>query len=186
MVAMKATIYHWHKYVQEFLQEALWSFTLTLRCFSIRFLLRSRARRARLWMRMQNLMQNGIVIQSYSHSCKTLCDVMFLSIPFYKTKVIIILAFWCNCVKKNCKCICDLLTMHTWWESIWCRKNSMSCHNVMCNTEVINVLTLCAQIAQSLRQDSNIIVSLASIGQPNMILYNPIFVLCMQELMIIL
>ena len=186
MVAMKATIYHWNKYVQEFLQEALWSFSLTPRCFSIRFLLRSRARGAPLWMRMQNLLQNGIVIQSYSHSCKTRCDVMFLSIPFYKTKVIIILAFWCNCVKKNCKCVCDLLTMHTWWESIWCRKNSMSCHNVMCNTEVINVLTLCVQIAQSLRQDLNIIVSLASIGQPNMILYNPIFVLCMQELMIIL
>ena len=135
MVAMKATIYHWNKYVQEFPQEALWSFSLTPRCFSIRFLLRSRARRAPLWMRTQNLLQNGIVIQSYSHWCKTRCDVMFLCIPFYKTKVKTILAFWCNCVKKNCKCICDLLTMHTWWESIWWRKNSMSCHNVMYNTD---------------------------------------------------
>ena len=178
MVAMKATIYHWNKYVQIFPQEVLWSFTLTLRCFSIRFLLRSRARRAPLWMRMQ--MQNGIVIQSYSHSCKTRCDVMFLSIPFYKTKVITILAFWCNCVKKNCKCICDLLTMHTWWESIWCRKNSMSWHNVVYNKNIIKILTLCVQMALSLRQDLNIIVSLASIGQPNMILYNPIFVLWIQ------
>ena len=39
------------------------------------------------------------------------------------------------------------------------------------------ILTLCVQMALSLRQDLNIIVSLASIGQPNMILYNPIFVL---------
>ena len=147
MVAMKATIYHWNKYVQEFLQEALWSFSLTPRCFSIRFLLRSRARRAPLWMRMQNLLQNGIVIQSYSHSCKTRCDVMFLSIPYYKTKVITILAFWCNCVKKNCKCICDLLTMHTWWESIWWRKNSMSCHNVMYNTDHKSFKTACTNCA---------------------------------------
>ena len=178
MVAMKATIYHWNEYVQEFSQKVLWSFTLTPRCFSVRFLLRSRARRAPLWMRMQ--IHNGIVIQSYSHSCTTRCDGMFLSIPFYKTKVITSLVFWCNCVKKKKLCICDRLSMHTWWESIWCRKNSMSCHNVMYNTEVINVLTLCVQIAQSLRQDLNIIVSLASIGQPNMILYNPIFVLCIQ------
>ena len=77
-------------------------------------------------------------------------------------------------------CIRDRLTMHTWWERIWCRKNSMSCHNVMYNTEIIKILTLRVQIALSLRQDLNIIVSLASIGQPNMILYNPIFVLCMQ------
>ena len=172
MVAMKATIYHWNEYVQEFLQEIL-----TPRCFSIRFLLRSRARRAPLWMRMQ--MHNGIVIQSHLHSCTTLYEVMFLSIPFYKTKVIIILVFWCNCVKKLC--ICDRLTMHTWWESIWCRKNSRSCHNVMYNTEIIKILTLRVQIALSLRQDLNIIVSLASIGQPNMILYNPIFILCMHK-----
>ena len=177
MVAMKATIYHWNKYVQIFPQEGLWSFTLTLRCFSIRFLLRSRARRAPLWMRMQ--MQNGIVIQRYSHSCTTRCDVMFLSIPFYKTKVIIILVVWCNCVKKKL-CICDRLTMHTWWERIWCSKNSTSCHNVMYNTKIIKILTLRVQIALSLRQDLNIIVSLASIGHPNIILYNPIFVLCMQ------
>ena len=52
----------------------------------------------------------------------------------------------------------------------------MSCHNVMYNTEIIKILTLRVQIALSLRQDLNIIVSLASIGQPNMILYNPIFV----------
>ena len=77
-------------------------------------------------------------------------------------------------------CICDSLTMYTWLESLWCRKNSMSCYNVMYNTEIIKILTLRVQIALSLRQDLNIIVSLASIGQPNMILYNPIFVLCMQ------
>ena len=78
-------------------------------------------------------------------------------------------------------CICDRLTRHTSWESIWCRKNSTSCHNVMYNTEIIKILTLCVQIALSLRQDLNIIVSLASIGQPNMILYNPIFILCMHK-----
>ena len=104
-------------------------FTLTPRCFSIRFLFRSRARRAPLWMRMQ--MHNFIVIQSYLHSCTTRCDVMW-------------------------------------------------CHNVMYNTEIIKILTLRVQIALSLRQDLNIIVSLASVGKPNMILYNPIFVLCMQ------
>ena len=146
---------------------------------SLRFLLRSRARRAPLWMRMLNLLQNGIVIQSYSHSCKTSCDVMFLSVPFYKTKVIIILVFWYSYVKKTL-CICDRLTMHTWCESIWCRKNSRSCHNVVFYTEVKKKLTLCVKIALSLRQHLNIIVSLASIGKPNMILYNPIFVLCMQ------
>ena len=48
----------------------------------------------------------------------------------------------------------------------------------MYNTEIIKILTLRAQIALSLRQDLNIIVSLASIGQPNMILYNPIYVIC--------
>ena len=37
----------------------------------------------------------------YLHSCTARCDVMFLSIPFYKTKVIIILVFWCNCVRKT-------------------------------------------------------------------------------------
>ena len=150
---------------------------LTSRCFSTRFLLRSRVRTDPLWMRMQ--MHNGIVIQSESHSCTTRCDAMFSSIPIYKTKVIIILVFWCNCVKKLC--ICDRLTRHTSWESIWCRKNSTSCHNVMYNTEIIKILTLCVQIALSLRQDLNIIVSLASIGQPNMILYNPIFILCMHK-----
>ena len=176
MVAMKATIYHWNEYVQEFLQGVLWSFTLTPRCFSIRFLLRSHARRAPLWMRMQ--MQNGIAIQSDSHSYTTRCDVMFLSIPFYKTKVIIILVFWCSNVKK--KCICDRSTIHTWCESIWCRKNSRSCHNVVYNKEIKKNLTLCVQIALSLRKDLTIIVSLTSIGQPKMILYNPIFILCMQ------
>ena len=95
----KCLLYHWNEYVQEFLQEVLWSFSLTPLSFSIRFLLRSRVRRAPLWMRMQ--MQNGIVIQSYLHSCTARCDVMFLSIPFYKTKVIIILVFWCNCVGKT-------------------------------------------------------------------------------------
>ena len=147
------------------------------RCFSIRFLLRSLTRRALLWMRMQ--MQNGIVIQSDLHSYTTRCDVMFLSVPFYKTKVIIILLFWYSYVKKTL-CICDRLTMHTWCESIWCRKNSRSCHNVVFYTEVKKKLTLCVKIALSLRQHLNIIVSLASIGKPNMILYNPIFVLCMQ------
>ena len=48
----------------------------------------------------------------------------------------------------------------------------------MHNTEIIKILTLRAQIALSLRQDLNIVVSLASIGQPNMILYNPIYVIC--------
>ena len=142
-----------------------------------RFLLRSRAPRAPLWMRMQ--MHNGIVIQSYLHSCSIRCDVMFLSILFYKTKVIIILVFWRTCVLKKL-CICDRLTMHNLWDSIWCLKHSRSCHNVMRNTEIIKILTLFVQIALSLRQDLNIIISLASIGQPNMILYNPIFVLCMQ------
>ena len=47
--------------------------------------------------------------------------------------------------------------------------------HVMYKTEIIKILTLCVQIALSLRQDLNIIVSLASIVQPNMILYNPIF-----------
>ena len=55
----------------------------------------------------------------------------------------------------------------------------MSCH-VMYNTEIIKILTLRVQIALSLRQDLSIIVSLASIGKPNTILYNTIFVLCMQ------
>ena len=50
----------------------------------------------------------------------------------------------------------------------------------MYNTEIIKILTLRVQIALSLRQDLNIIVSLASIGKPNMIRYNPIFVLYMQ------
>ena len=50
-------------------------------------------------------------------------------------------------------CICDRLTMHTWWESIWCRKNSRSCHNVMFNTDIIKILTLCVEIALLLRQD---------------------------------
>ena len=50
----------------------------------------------------------------------------------------------------------------------------------MYNTEIIKVLTLRVQIALSLRQNLNIIVFLASIGQPNMIIYNPRFVLCMQ------
>ena len=45
----------------------------------------------------------------------------------------------------------------------------------MYKTEIIKILTLCVQIALSLRQDLNIAVSLASIVQPNMILYNPIF-----------
>ena len=57
----------------------------------------------------------------------------------------------------------------------------MSCHNVMYNADIIKILTLRVQIALLLRQDfKNIIVSLASIGHPNMILYNPVFVLCMQ------
>ena len=94
----KWLLYHWNEYVQEFLQEVLWSFSVTPLSFSIRFLLRSHVRRAPLWMRMQ--MHNGIVIQSYS--CTTRCDVMFLNIPFYKAKVMIILVFWCNCVRKNC------------------------------------------------------------------------------------
>ena len=45
----------------------------------------------------------------------------------------------------------------------------------MYKTEIIKILTLCVQIALSLRQDLNITVSLASIVQPNMILYNSIF-----------
>ena len=40
----------------------------------------------------------------------------------------------------------------------------------MYNTDIIKILTLCVQMALSLRQDLNIIVSLASIGQPNMIM----------------
>ena len=56
----------------------------------------------------------------------------------------------------------------------------MSCHNVIYNTEIIKILTLRLQIALALRQDLNIIVSLAPIGKPNMIIYNPTFVLCMQ------
>ena len=86
---MKATIYHWNEYVQECPQEVLWSFTLTPRCFSIRFLLRSRARRDPLWMRMQ--MHNGIVIQSYLHSCTTRCDVMWCHNVMYNTEIIKIL-----------------------------------------------------------------------------------------------
>ena len=51
----------------------------------------------------------------------------------------------------------------------------------MYNTDIIKILTLCVQMALSLRQDLNIIVSLASIGQPNMILYNPIFALFLEN-----
>ena len=61
----------------------------------------------------------------------------------------------------------DRLTMHTWWESIWCRKNSTSCHNVMNNTEIMQILTLRVQIQLSLRHHLKV-VSLASIGQPKM------------------
>ena len=43
----------------------------------------------------------------------------------------------------------------------------------MYNTEIIKILTLCVQIALSLRQDLNTIVSLVSIGQPNMISLQP-------------
>ena len=50
----------------------------------------------------------------------------------------------------------------------------------MYNTEIIKILILRVQIALSLRQALNIIVSLACIGNPNMIRYDPIFVLCMQ------
>ena len=177
MVAMKATIYHWSKYVQKFPQEVLWSFTLTHAVSLFDFC----CVRAHVELRFECKCKCRMVLLfrvRYLHSCTARCDVMFLSIPFYKTKVIIILVFWCNCVKKLC--ICDRLTMHTWWESIWCRKNSRSCHNVMYNTDIIKILTLCVQMALSLRQDLNIIVWLASIGQPNMILYNPIFVLWIQ------
>ena len=51
----------------------------------------------------------------------------------------------------------------------------------MYNTDIIKILTLCVQMALPLRQDLNIIVSLASIGQPNMILYNPIFALFLEN-----
>ena len=142
---------------------------------------------AKFWGQTECIMgnwkiENGIVIQCYLHSCTTRGDVIFLSIPFNPVlqdeggNYFSILTQLC--LKKLC--ICDRLTMHSLWESIWCRKNSRSCHNVMYNTEIIKILTLRVQIALSLRQDLNIIVSLASIGQPNMILYNPIFVLCMQ------
>ena len=62
----------------------------------------------------------------------------------------------------------DRLTMHTWCESIWCRKNSTSRHNVMYSTEIMQILTLCVQIPLSLRHHLKVIVSLASIGQPKM------------------
>ena len=66
----------------------------------------------------------------------------------------------------------DRLAMHTWWESIWCRKNSTSCHNVMNNTEIMQILTLPVQIQLSLRHHLKVIVSLASIGQPKMWMSN--------------
>ena len=53
-----------------------------------------------------------------------------------------------------------------------------------CITQIIKVLTLRVQIALSLRQDLNIIVSLASIGKPNMIIYNPTFAVCIMHAVI--
>ena len=86
------------------------------RCFSVRFLLRSHSHWAPLWMRMQ--MPNGIVIQSDSHSYTTRCDVMFLSIAFCKTKVIIILVFWCSYVKKKTVYLWPFNHAHLVWEHL--------------------------------------------------------------------
>ena len=175
----------------------------------------SRARRARYECKCKCRMV--LFIQSDSHSCTTRCDAMFLSIPFYKMKVILLQYFDAIVSKKLCICVkeggkfnhqkaqknfpelqvriddlttlrvlirtiyrdsngeqgrnlntSDRLTMHTWWKSIWCRKNSTSCHNVMCNTEIMQILTLRVQIPLSLRHHLKVIVSLASIGQPKM------------------
>ena len=132
MVAMKATIYHWNEYAQEFLPEVLWSVLSLPRAVPLFGFCCVRARvELRFECECKCRMVLLFVIQSYLHSCTTRCDVMW-------------------------------------------------CHNVMYNTEIIKILTLRVQIALSLRQDLNIIVSLAPIGKPNMILYNPIFVLCMQ------
>ena len=176
---------------------------------------RSRARRARYECECKCRMV--LFIQSDSHSCTTRFDAMFLSIPFYKMKVILLQYFDAIVSKKLCICVkeggkfnhqkaqknfpelqvriddlttlrvlirtiyrdsngeqgrnlntSDRLTMHTWWKSIWCRKNSTSCHNVMCITEIMQILTLRVQIPLSLRHHAEVIVSLASIGQPKM------------------
>ena len=52
---------------------------------------RSRARRARYECECKCRMV--LFIQSDSHSCTTRCDAMFLSIPFYKMKVILLQYF---------------------------------------------------------------------------------------------
>ena len=46
-----------------------------------------------------------LLIQSDSHSCTTCCDAMFLSIPFYKMKVILFQYFDAIVSKKLCICI---------------------------------------------------------------------------------
>ena len=124
------------------------------------------------------------------------CECKWTMVLIFRVIHIMYNSLWCNVLKypiqqdegdNYCSILMQLCqktvylwpSMHTWWESIWCRKKSMSCH-VMYNTEIIKILTLRVQIALSLRQDLSIIVSLASIGKPNTILYNTIFVLCMQ------
>ena len=46
-----------------------------------------------------------LFIQSDSHSCTTRCDAMFLSIPFYKMKVILLQYFDAIVSKKLCICV---------------------------------------------------------------------------------
>ena len=60
----------------------------------------SRARRARYECKCKCRMV--LFIQSDSHSCTTRCDAIFLSIPFYKTKVILFQYFDAIVSKKNC------------------------------------------------------------------------------------
>ena len=74
---------------------------------------------AKFWGQTECIMgnwkiENGIVIQSYLHSCTTRGDVIFLSIPFNPVlqdeggNYFSILTQLC--LKKLC--ICDRLTMH--------------------------------------------------------------------------
>ena len=102
------------------------------------------------------------------------CDVLKY-IPFYKAKVMM---YFDAIVSKK--------TVYLWPFNHALGERAFDavkipCHVIMYNTEIVKMLTLMrVQITLSLRQDLNIIVSLASIGKPNMIRYNPIFVLCMQ------
>ena len=63
----------------------------------------SRARRARYECKCKCRMV--LFIQSDSHSCTTRCDAIFLSIPFYKTKVKLFQYFDAIVSKKLCICI---------------------------------------------------------------------------------